>query len=105
LRVTLNGSNVFLYFSSSANKTDEVEEIDSRLLEQLEQRLQDAEGELAAANLEQRLVTLKRSRETQQTWIRNYENEIDQLKKDVANIQEIRHAIPEKCFRRVRLEP
>lgn len=85
--------------------TDEVEEIDSRLLEQLEQRLEEAEKELADANLSQRLLTLKTAREQQQTWIRNYESEIDQLKKDVANIQEIRHAIPETCFRRVRLEP
>jgi len=83
----------------------DVQDINPDLLTDLERRLEEAERELRAANLDERLATLKGARETQKSWMRNYETEIEQLKKDVANIQEIRHAIPEQCFRRVRLEP
>jgi hypothetical protein len=31
--------------------------------------------------------------------------DIDRLRKDVANVQAIREAIPDQCYRRVRLEP
>lgn len=82
-----------------------MQDINPDLLTDLERRLEEAERELRAANLDERLTTLKGARETQKSWMRNYDAEIEQLKKDVANIQEIRHAIPEQCFRRVRLEP
>lgn len=84
---------------------DDVHDIDADHLAELEKKLTDSENELRAANLDSRLSILTKARESQQNWIRNFDAEIEQLKKDVANIQEIRHAIPERCFRRLRLEP
>ena len=71
----------------------------------LEKRLDDAENDLKNSDLDKRLQALQQQREQQQQWLRNYESLIEQLKKDVANVNEIRHAIPTKCYRRVRLEP
>lgn len=85
--------------------TDDVQDIDSNHLTQLEQRLLEAEQEIINANLDQRINSLRAARDTQQEWMRSYEVQIEKLKKDVANVQEIRYAIPESCFRRVRLEP
>ena len=85
--------------------TDDVHDIDANHLAELERKLIESENELKAANLDVRLSTLQTARDSQKNWLRNFESEIEQLKKDVANINQIRHAIPEKCFRRVRLEP
>lgn len=84
---------------------DDVQDIDGDLLADLEKRLQEAEQELKNADLDNRLNILKAAREAQHGWVRNYDAEIERLKKDVANIQDIRYAIPDQCFRRVRLEP
>lgn len=84
---------------------EDVQDIDGNLLNDLEKRLEQAEQELRNANLDNRLATLKTARDQQQMWMRNYELDIDRLKKDVANVNEIRLAIPDQCYRRVRLEP
>lgn len=94
-----------MIFDTFHTFVDGVQDIDADLLAELERRLTEAENELRQANLDKRLAGLRAARERQQHWLRNYEAEVDQLKKDVANVQEIRHAIPGRCFRRVRLEP
>lgn len=90
--------------SLSLSPADEVHDIDANQLAELERKLSESESELSTANLDQRLSVLKSARESQQTWLRNFDAEIDQLKRDVSNIIDISYAIPTKCFRRVRLE-
>ena len=84
---------------------DGVQDIDSNLLAELERKLEDAERELRNANLDERLSKLKTARGQQQGWIRNYDDLIEKLKRDVQNVNDIRQAIPDACYRREKLEP
>ncbi|EEC12698.1 laminin gamma-1 chain, putative, partial [Ixodes scapularis] len=82
-----------------------VDEVDPGRLDELERRLAEAERELERARLAERLAELQKAREQQVLWMRDYEDEINQLKKDVANVRLISEALPDKCYRRIRLEP
>jgi coxsackievirus/adenovirus receptor len=49
--------------------------------------------------------SLKNIREDQNRWMRDYDDEIEKLRRDVANIADIRSSLPDGCYRRVKLEP
>lgn len=85
--------------------TDSMEDMDENNLSDLEQRLRDAERELKTADLDTRVHQLKKLNDEQKKWIHNYEDELAKLAADVANIAKIRQSLPDKCFRRNRLEP
>lgn len=57
------------------------------------------------ANLSDRLTSLRELKNLQNQWIKNYQNQIDQLEGEVANIKLISDALPPGCFKRQRLEP
>lgn len=82
-----------------------MDEIDAPLLEDLERRLAKAEEELKSADLDNRMGELRNIREEQNRWMRDYDDEIEKLKRDVANIADIRSSLPDGCFRRLKLEP
>ncbi|XP_077506239.1 laminin subunit gamma-1 isoform X2 [Amblyomma americanum] len=82
-----------------------VDNVDPRRLDQLEQRLMEAEGEAERARLDERLEELRGARQQQQGWMHDYEAQIEQLKRDVANVKDISDSLPDRCFRRIKLEP
>lgn len=82
-----------------------LQQIDPSLLEELFQLLAKAEQEYKEADLDNRTNLLNDAKEQQRIWIIDYERLIARLQADVANVDKIRQAIPDKCFRRLRLEP
>jgi len=84
---------------------DHLEDVDAGLLEELERRLLAAEQEMREADLDNQTALLKEARDAQAQLMHDYENEIDRLIKDVANIRQISETIPQQCYRRIRLEP
>ncbi|XP_067121237.1 laminin subunit gamma-1 [Centruroides vittatus] len=84
---------------------DEHHDIDLSLLDELERKLNQAERDFSDANLDKRIDELLEGRRLQNHWIRDYKLEVDQLMKDVKNIEDIKNSLPNKCYRRVVLEP
>ncbi|KAF8777898.1 Laminin subunit gamma-1 like protein [Argiope bruennichi] len=84
---------------------DGLDDIDESLLDQLEIRLEAAEKEQKEADFDSRMNELRQARDLQNQWMKDYTEEVERLKKDVANIADIRNALPDKCYRRVVLEP
>ncbi|XP_024947566.1 laminin subunit gamma-1 isoform X2 [Cephus cinctus] len=80
-------------------------EIDGKQLDSLEQRLEAAEKEIEAANLDQRIRALTDAKNLQTQWVKNYEDEVNRLRIEVENIEDIKKALPTDCYKRVRLEP
>ncbi|XP_067209558.1 laminin subunit gamma-1 isoform X2 [Linepithema humile] len=80
-------------------------EIDDADLNRLEERLVAAEKEIKAANLDQRIRALTDAKNLQTQWVKNYEDEVNRLRIEVENIDDIRKALPTDCYQRVRLEP
>ncbi|XP_035207831.1 laminin subunit gamma-1-like [Stegodyphus dumicola] len=83
----------------------DLDTVDSSQLDDLERLLALAEREFINADLGARAEALREAQEEQKQWMRDYEDEIEQLKKDVANVAAIRHSLPEDCYRRLVLEP
>lgn len=79
--------------------------MDENYLQDLEQRLADAEKELKNSNLDLRIQDLQNLNQNQKGWIKDYQDEVNKLIRDVNNIAKIRESLPNGCFRRSRLEP
>ncbi|KAG8188781.1 hypothetical protein JTE90_009175 [Oedothorax gibbosus] len=84
---------------------DGLDDIDENLLTELEARLAEAEREQAEADFDARMAELRHARDLQNQWMKDYTEEVERMKKDVENIAQIREALPDKCYRRVVLEP
>ena len=110
-----------------------VQEPEPGLLEELARRVEEAEREFAAQDLDQKLHDLemakqrqvrKKNRKTSQINVKigprmsnairhtkqvyllsHYEREVSRLKLDMESIAEIRAALPNTCWNRIRLEP
>lgn len=79
--------------------------LDDEDLNLLEERLHAAQAEIEAANLESRIRALTDAKNHQTQLVKYYEEEVNRLKSEVENIDEIKKALPTECFKRVRLEP
>lgn len=65
------------------------------------------EAELNSAGLDEKIESLRDARNKQLLWIKNYEDELEFLQREVENVAEIRNSLPpkRKCWKRMRLEP
>lgn len=83
---------------------DKIEGIDRNKLAQLEDELAKLKQKLAESNLAVITDDLLAQREKQGELMAEYQALIDWLIKEVANIRAIRDSLPDKCFKRNRLE-
>ena len=97
--------NAINSLESILDELKDLQQIDPSLLEELFQLLAKAEQEYKEADLDNRTNVLNAAKEQQRIWIVDYEKLIAKLQADVLNIDKIRQAIPDRCFRRLRLEP
>lgn len=83
---------------------DKIDGIDGNKLAQLEDELDKLRQKLAESNLNAITDDLLAEREKQKQLMAEYQLLIDWLIKEVANIKAIRDSLPDKCFKRNRLE-
>uniref|UniRef100_T1IVA6 Laminin subunit gamma-1 n=1 Tax=Strigamia maritima TaxID=126957 RepID=T1IVA6_STRMM len=81
------------------------DDIDTNQLNELERKLKAAEMELETSGIEQRMKELEEAKLLQAKWVRDYEEEVKKLRIEVKNIQTISESLPDKCYKRVQLEP
>ena len=74
-------------------------------MKELENKLRQAEAEVKAIDLDGRILQMESMENEQKRWIKDYENEVNKLAADVANIAKIRESLPDGCYRRLHLEP
>lgn len=74
-------------------------------LEELERKLDIAEEKLKNARLDERMERLEKERLEQGTLIKKYQSTLETLQNEVNNVEAIMNALPNECYRRVRLEP
>lgn len=83
---------------------DKIEGIDGNKLAQLEDELAKLKQKLAESNLAAITDDLLAQRDKQKELMAEYQALIDWLIKEVANVRQIRDSLPDKCFKRNRLE-
>ena len=74
-------------------------------LEQLERDLAQADEDLKASNLSERLAAIERARNEQYYYRSKFTDELKALNSDVENIRIINETLPRECFRPIKLEP
>lgn len=83
---------------------NEAVKLDTRDLDLLERRLDEAYRKYEASNIERSTIELASARSWQQRQISLYEEELRVLRIEVDNIQEIKESLPDGCFRQSRIE-
>lgn len=73
----------------------------------LEGKITKLEQEFASENIDEKINELRGARNRQALWLKNYEDELVELRAEVENIEEIRNSLPPDtiCYRKIRLEP
>ncbi|CAB4054802.1 LAMC1 [Lepeophtheirus salmonis] len=82
-----------------------VQEPEPGLIERLEVRVQMAEEKYKAADLELRLKELEEAKQRQAERIHYFMSSLNVIKMKLGSIEEIRRALPNTCWNKIRLEP
>lgn len=101
---TETAKNLLNLLNPLLKNIDKIEGIDGNKLSQLEDELAKLRQKLAESNLASTIDDLLAQRDKQRELMKEYQILIDWLIKEVANIKAIRDSLPDKCFKRVRLE-
>lgn len=80
-------------------------DIEAKDLDELERKLAIAEEKLKNARLDERMERLEKERIEQTTLIKNYQKTLERLQEEVNNVEAIMNALPNECYRKLRLEP
>ncbi|XP_025424275.1 laminin subunit gamma-1 isoform X2 [Sipha flava] len=86
------------------NELSNIVDFDSEKLSQLSTRLESVEQDLISAKLDEKLMTINNARIAQAQLIKTYEDDIQALSNDVANIEAIRRALPNGCWKKTNIE-
>ncbi|MCP9257374.1 Laminin-like protein lam-2 [Dirofilaria immitis] len=86
------------------NQLNSLDGVNSEELDELEKQLNQAEELLNGADLDKQVSLLKEQKIEQDRTITQFKNEIDTLKDEVQNLEEIRDSLPNKCFNVINLE-
>lgn len=101
---TETARNLLAVLDPLLKNIDKIEGIDANKLSQLEDELEKLKRKLAESNLAAITDDLLAQRDRQKELMAEYQALIDWLIKEVANIKMIRDSLPDKCFKRNRLE-
>lgn len=101
---TETAKNLLNILNPLLKSIDKIEGIDANKLAQLEDELAKLKQKLIDSNLAAITDDLLAQRDKQKELMAEYQALIDWLIKEVANIKLIRDSLPDKCFKRNRLE-
>lgn len=101
---TETAKNLLNVLNPLLKSIDKIEGIDANKLSQLEDELAKLKQKLAESNLAAITDDLLAQRDKQKELMAEYQALIDWLIKEVANIKMIRDSLPDRCFKRNRLE-
>lgn len=73
-------------------------------LEKLERDLDDVEQQIKDADLDAQYNELKLAKEQQTILVQEFRVDLEQLRREVNNIEEIKNKLPDGCFKRAGLE-
>ncbi|RVE52211.1 hypothetical protein evm_003130 [Chilo suppressalis] len=79
--------------------------LDDAALDVLQQSLDAAETALRAVDLDGKIKSLSEAKNNHQRWMKQYQDEHEELRLEVDNVQDILRQLPEGCFKRIVLEP
>uniref|UniRef100_A0A8C2A6V2 Laminin, gamma 1 n=1 Tax=Cyprinus carpio TaxID=7962 RepID=A0A8C2A6V2_CYPCA len=82
----------------------DIDKVDLSKLNQIEKALKDAKDKMAESELDRKLKELNDIAKSQEDMISDYDRQIQDIRKDVANLNDIKNTLPEGCFNTPSLE-
>ncbi|XP_035684796.1 laminin subunit gamma-1-like isoform X3 [Branchiostoma floridae] len=83
---------------------DQIDPPDAGKLTELQKEYDDLKAELDALRINQLILNIQRLMTEQENTVTNFEAELDTLKKEVANLEDISRSLPDGCFKQEGLE-
>ncbi|XP_050312344.1 laminin subunit gamma-1-like [Anthonomus grandis grandis] len=80
-------------------------DIDENTLDKLDNEIAEIERRINETRMEEKLAKLRENDKVRKSQIEDYKVRIEEMQRDVDNIQHIVEALPEGCFKRLVLEP
>uniref|UniRef100_A0A673JGZ4 Laminin subunit gamma-1 n=1 Tax=Sinocyclocheilus rhinocerous TaxID=307959 RepID=A0A673JGZ4_9TELE len=81
-----------------------IDKVDLSKLNRIENALKDAKDKMAGSELDRKLKELNDIAKSQEDMISDYDRQIQDIRKDIANLNDIKNTLPEGCFNTPSLE-
>uniref|UniRef100_A0A672Q4G9 Laminin subunit gamma-1 n=1 Tax=Sinocyclocheilus grahami TaxID=75366 RepID=A0A672Q4G9_SINGR len=81
-----------------------IDKVDLSKLNRIENALKDAKDKMAGSELDRKLKELNYIAKSQEDMISDYDHQIQDIRKDIANLNDIKNTLPEGCFNTPSLE-
>ncbi|TRZ04223.1 hypothetical protein DNTS_029916, partial [Danionella cerebrum] len=98
VREVLNTINALL------GQLGNIDKVDLTKLNQIDSALKDAKDKMAGSELDRKLKELNDIAKSQEDMISDYDRQIQEIKADIANLNDIKNTLPEGCFNTPSLE-
>lgn len=86
------------------NQLGNIDKIDLSKLNEIEESLKSAKGKMASSELDKKLMELNEVARTQEEMINDYDRQIDEIRADIDNLNDIKRTLPSGCFNTASLE-
>ncbi|KAG9483073.1 hypothetical protein GDO78_009165 [Eleutherodactylus coqui] len=91
-------NNVLGIINDLLGQLGKLDSVDVGKLNELEKTLEDAKGELTKSDLDRKVAQLEESARLQDAAILSYQQDIDQIRKDITNLEDIKNTLPPGCY-------
>uniref|UniRef100_A0A8C5GYU8 Laminin subunit gamma-1 n=1 Tax=Gouania willdenowi TaxID=441366 RepID=A0A8C5GYU8_GOUWI len=95
---------VLKIITSLMDQLGNIDKVDLSKLNQIDESLKRAKGKMADSELDKKLAELNDVAQTQEEMIRDYDRQINEIRADIANLNDIKNTLPDGCFNTASLE-
>ncbi|XP_018430707.1 PREDICTED: laminin subunit gamma-1 [Nanorana parkeri] len=91
-------NNVLTTINDLLNQLGKLDSVDVSKLNELERTLEDAKSQLRDSDLDRKVGQLEQSARLQDAALLSYQQDIDQIIKDIDNLEDIKNTLPPGCY-------
>uniref|UniRef100_A0A3Q3AUD3 Uncharacterized protein n=2 Tax=Kryptolebias marmoratus TaxID=37003 RepID=A0A3Q3AUD3_KRYMA len=95
---------VLKLISTLMEQLGNIDKVDLSKLNQIDESLKRAKDKMADSGLDNKLKELNDVASTQEELIKNYDQQIREIKADIDNLNDIKNTLPDGCFNTASLE-
>ncbi|KAM5148303.1 laminin subunit gamma-1 [Mantella aurantiaca] len=91
-------NSVLTTINDLLNQLGKLDSVDVSKLNELERTLEDAKSQLRESDLDRKVAHLEQSARLQDAALLSYQQDIDQIIKDIDNLEDIKNTLPPGCY-------